>query len=56
MILMGSRNDAPVMQGAVDVLKELGIDPEKYNVDGGAIAFVGPPGSGTAAVAQQAGA
>lgn len=28
MILMGSHNDAPVMQGAVDVLKELGISVE----------------------------
>src|SRR3982751_458914 len=28
MILMGSQNDAPVMQGAVDVLKELGISVE----------------------------
>ncbi len=25
---MGSQNDAPVMQGAVDVLKELGISVE----------------------------
>jgi phosphoribosylamine---glycine ligase len=28
LILMGSHNDAPVMQGAVDVLKELGISVE----------------------------
>jgi phosphoribosylamine--glycine ligase len=28
LILMGSQNDAPVMQGAVDVLKELGISVE----------------------------
>ena len=28
LILMGSPNDAPVMQGAVDVLKELGITVE----------------------------
>jgi phosphoribosylamine---glycine ligase len=28
MILMGSQNDAPVMQAAVDVLKELGISVE----------------------------
>jgi phosphoribosylamine---glycine ligase len=28
MILMGSQNDAPIMQGAVDVLKELGISVE----------------------------
>jgi phosphoribosylamine--glycine ligase len=28
MILMGSHNDAPVMQGAVDVLNELGITVE----------------------------
>src|SRR5438046_721306 len=28
MILMGSANDAPVMQGAVDVLRELGISSE----------------------------
>src|SRR6188768_1899832 len=28
LILMGSPNDAPVMQGAVDVLKELGISVE----------------------------
>jgi phosphoribosylamine--glycine ligase len=28
MILIGSQNDAPVMQGAVDVLKELGISVE----------------------------
>ena len=28
MILMGSPNDAPVMQGAVDVLKELAISVE----------------------------
>jgi phosphoribosylaminoimidazole carboxylase PurE protein len=28
MILMGSRSDAPAMQGAVDVLKELGISCE----------------------------
>jgi phosphoribosylamine--glycine ligase len=28
MILMGSQNDAPVMQGAIDVLKELGISAE----------------------------
>ena len=28
MILMGSQSDAPVMQGAVDVLKELGISVE----------------------------
>ena len=28
MILMGSQNDAPVMQGAVDVLKDLGISVE----------------------------
>src|SRR3954463_1095634 len=28
MILMGSQNDAPVMQGAVDVLKELAISVE----------------------------
>ena len=28
MILMGSQNDAPVMQGAVDVLTELGISVE----------------------------
>src|SRR5262245_61835599 len=28
MILMGSQNDAPVMQGAVDVLRELGISVE----------------------------
>src|SRR5512145_3167022 len=27
-ILMGSQNDAPIMQGAVDVLKELGISVE----------------------------
>lgn len=28
LVLMGSQNDAPVMQGAVDVLKELGISVE----------------------------
>src|SRR5919107_2825949 len=28
LILMGSQNDAPIMQGAVDVLKELGISVE----------------------------
>src|SRR6186997_76304 len=28
LILMGSPNDAPVMQGAIDVLKELGISVE----------------------------
>ena len=28
MILMGSQNDAPVMQSAVDVLKELGVSVE----------------------------
>ena len=28
MILMGSQNDAPIMQGAVEVLKELGISAE----------------------------
>src|SRR5436190_2447009 len=28
MILMGSQNDAPIMQGAVDVLKELGVSVE----------------------------
>jgi len=28
LILMGSHNDAPIMQGAVDVLKELGISVE----------------------------
>ena len=28
LILMGSQNDAPVMQGAVDVLKEFGISVE----------------------------
>jgi phosphoribosylamine--glycine ligase len=28
MILMGSQNDAPIMQAAVDVLKELGISVE----------------------------
>src|SRR5688572_29635732 len=28
LILMGSPNDAPIMQGAVDVLKELGISVE----------------------------
>jgi phosphoribosylamine--glycine ligase len=28
MILMGSQNDAPIMQGAVDVLTELGISVE----------------------------
>ena len=28
MILMGSQNDAPIMQWAVDVLKELGISVE----------------------------
>jgi phosphoribosylamine---glycine ligase len=28
MILMGSPNDAPIMQGAVDVLKELGVSVE----------------------------
>jgi phosphoribosylamine---glycine ligase len=28
MILMGSDSDAPVMQGAVDILKELGISAE----------------------------
>jgi phosphoribosylamine--glycine ligase len=28
LILMGSQSDAPVMQGAVDVLKELGISVE----------------------------
>jgi phosphoribosylamine--glycine ligase len=28
MILMGSDSDAPVMQGAVDVLKELGVSSE----------------------------
>ena len=28
MILMGSQSDAPIMQGAVDVLKELGISVE----------------------------
>lgn len=28
MVLMGSQNDAPVMQGAVDVLQELGITSE----------------------------
>jgi phosphoribosylcarboxyaminoimidazole (NCAIR) mutase len=28
MILMGSQNDAPVMQGAVDVLRTLGISVE----------------------------
>ena len=28
LILIGSPNDAPVMQGAVDVLKELGISAE----------------------------
>src|SRR5262245_58606030 len=28
LILMGSPNDAPVMQGAVDVLKEIGISVE----------------------------
>ena len=28
LILIGSPNDAPVMQGAVDVLKELGISVE----------------------------
>jgi phosphoribosylamine---glycine ligase len=28
LVLMGSQNDAPLMQGAVDVLKELGISVE----------------------------
>jgi phosphoribosylamine--glycine ligase len=28
MILMGSQNDAPIMQAAVDVLKDLGISAE----------------------------
>jgi len=28
LILMGSQNDAPIMQGAVDVLKELGVSVE----------------------------
>jgi phosphoribosylamine--glycine ligase len=28
MILVGSHNDAPIMQGAVDVLRELGISVE----------------------------
>jgi len=28
MILMGSQNDAPIMKGAVDVLKQLGITAE----------------------------
>ena len=28
MILMGSQNDAPIMQSAVDVLKELGVSVE----------------------------
>ena len=28
LILMGSQNDAPIMQGAVDVLKEFGISVE----------------------------
>src|SRR5688500_11847613 len=28
LILMGSQNDAPIMQGAVDVLRELGISVE----------------------------
>ncbi len=28
LVLMGSQNDAPIMQGAVDVLKELGISVE----------------------------
>jgi len=28
MILMGSQNDAPIMQGAVDVLRELGVSVE----------------------------
>jgi phosphoribosylamine--glycine ligase len=28
LILMGSQNDAPIMQGALDVLKELGISAE----------------------------
>jgi phosphoribosylamine---glycine ligase len=28
MVLMGSQSDAPIMQGAVDVLKELGVSVE----------------------------
>src|SRR5687768_13139634 len=28
LILMGSQNDAPIMQGAADVLKELGVSVE----------------------------
>src|SRR6266487_1311775 len=28
LVLMGSQNDAPIMQGAVDILNELGISME----------------------------
>jgi phosphoribosylcarboxyaminoimidazole (NCAIR) mutase len=43
LILIGSPNDAPIMQGAVDVLNELGISVEMTVASASSLSVPGPP-------------